>query len=152
MGGVRTIDGAHLSPARPVTLRRAWVHDHGPTTCLRVTGLIGAETHGYQLRHICVLSSSELAEYQGKVCPHNHVTVSVLDGRRPTDEEVALVRSDFDMEDAEEDNHQPGRIRNLFLPLHLPRGTTGICDCKTDETAVIEADGFRWSKTKERTS
>ena len=53
------------------------------------------------------------------------------------------------MADAEEDNHHPGRIRNLFLPLHLPRGTVGVCDCKTDETVVTEPDGFQWSKPKE---
>lgn len=36
-----------------------------------------------------------------------------------------------------------------FLPLHLPRGTVGVCDCKTDETVVTEPDGFQWSKPKE---
>lgn len=139
----------HLSPARPVVLHRAWIHHCGPATCQRVTNLTGTETHGYQLGPLCVLSSAEIAEYQGQPCPHNHVSVSVLTvGRRPTDEQMAIVRADFDMEDAEEDNHQPGRVRNLFLPLHLPRGTTGICDCKDDETQMVEPDGFTWSGPK----
>ena len=89
-------------------------------------------------------------EYRGLVCPHNHVSVSVHPGlgRRPTDEEMAKVRHAFDMHDAEEDNHQPGQIRSLFLPLHLPRGAVGVCDCKSDETLVVEPDGFVWSKAK----
>jgi hypothetical protein len=95
-----------------------------------------------------VLSSAELAEYRGAVYPHNHVSVSVIADRRPTDVEITMVRHDFDMEDAEEDNHQPGRVRNLFLPLHLPRGTVGICDCKADEEQVVEADGFTWSRQR----
>lgn len=87
-----------------------------------------------------------MAEYHDLVVAQNHVSVSVLMDRRPNDLEMTMVRGAFDMVDAEEDNHQPGRIRNLFLPLHLPRGTTGICDCKSDETVVVEPDGFRWSK------
>jgi hypothetical protein len=138
----------HESPARPPS-NSGWVHQP-ERHCRLATKHIGAPTHAYQKGFLRVLSSAEMAEYQGITVPHNHVTVSVDEvlGRRARDEEMTLVRHDFDMHDAEEDNHQPGRIRNLFLPLHLPRGTTGICDCKSDETEVVEADGFRWSKKK----
>lgn len=138
----------HLSPARP-GLDLGWRHAF-ESQCQKISVAIGGETHAYQLGGIRVLSSREMAEYQGVVCPHNHVSVSVDScfSHRPTDADMAKVRAAFDMEDAEEDNHQPGRIRNLFLPLHLPRGTTGVCDCKSDETVVTELDGFQWSKPK----
>ena len=90
------------------------------------------------------------AEYRGEVVPHRHLSVAVAGhARRATDLEMARVRIDFGLEDAEEDNHQPGVARNLFRPLHLPGGTVGICDCKSDETVVIEPDGFRWSRALE---
>jgi hypothetical protein len=140
------------SPARPLAVGDGdWVWRHMPErSCRRISDFLKTETHAYQRGFVRVLSSAEMAEYQGVIVPHNHVTVSVDEmlGRRPKDSEMAEVRLAFDMEDAEEDNHQPGRIRNLFLPLHLPRGTTGICDCKSDETVVVEPDGFQWSKPK----
>lgn len=131
----------------PVDL--AWRHTE-EGDCARVSEIIGGETHIFVNGHMRVLTSAEMADYRGKVYPHNHVTVSVHPslGRRPTDAEMLAVRHAFDMHDAEEDNHQPGRIRNLFLPLHLPRGTVGVCDCKSDETIVVEPDGFQWSKAK----
>lgn len=136
----------HLSPARP--LDRSW-HHAMESLCQAASRQVGANTHCFRLPPLNVLSSAEMAEYRGVVCPHNHISVSVSEDRRPTDAEMEKVRHDFDMHDAEEDNHQPGRIRNLFLPLHLPRGTVGICDCKSDETVVTEADGFQWSKKVE---
>lgn len=145
---VSTSSTTHESPARPLSGK--WRH-MAERNCRLASRTCQAPTHAYQRGLVRVLSSAELAEYQGLVVPHNHVTVSVDEmlGRRPNDREMAVVRHDFDMHDAEEDNHQPGRIRNLFLPLHLPRGTEGICDCKSDETEVVERDGFRWSRPKE---
>lgn len=116
------------------------------------SGLVGVPTVVYFRNPLRVLSSRMQAEYRGLVCPHNHVSVSVDPslGRRPTDDEMDEVRHDFDMHDAEEDNHQRGQIRNLFLPLHLPRGTVGICDCKANEEQVVEPDGFVWSKERDQ--
>lgn len=96
---------------------------------------------------LAVISTGGDMEYQGVVCPHNHISVSVADrhDRRPTTSELDRVRNNFDMVDAEEDNHSPGVARHLFLPLHLPRGTVGVCDCKADETVIVEPDGYRWS-------
>lgn len=135
-----------LSPARPVTLKRQWWHN-------AQLAVDGADTHVWQWGFVKVLSSRTWTEYQGEFCWHNHVSVSVDPriGDRPVDKIMGAVREDFDMVDAEEDNHQPGRIRNLFLPLHLARGTVGVCDCKSDETTVVEPDGFTWSRSKAST-
>jgi hypothetical protein len=111
------------------------VHVPGEVCCSYGNGTLG------------VLSAYGDMEYRGLVVPHFHVSVSAPgQDRRPTDDETELVRRDFDMEDAEEDNHHPGRIRNLFRPIHLPKGTVGICDCKENEEIVTEADGFQWSR------
>lgn len=143
-----TAEPEYSSPARPPIVS-PWGH-LPERECRMVSEFLGTKTHAYQRRHIRVVSSAEMAEYQGLTCLHNHVTVSVDQrlGRRPTDEEMDEVRVIFDMVDAEEDNHQPGRIRNLFLPVHLPRGTVGVCECKEDEEQVLEPDGFTWSKPK----
>lgn len=136
----------HLSPAQP-TGNRWWV-SHASTRTARAVSRDSTTTVWWG-RGLVVISSAMDAEYQGVVVPHNHVSVALHDHRRrPNDKEMGWVRADFDMEDAEEDNHLPGVARHLFLPLHLPRGTEGICDCKADETLVVEPDGFRWSKTK----
>lgn len=135
----------HLSPAVPLNPAK-WTYHHASS--VNITALTDTRTVVYSRGALRVLSSAETAEYHGIVCPHNHVSVSVdpVYDRRPTDGEMDFVRDHFDMVDAEEDNHHPGRIRNLFLPLHLPRGTTGVCDCKADEEQVTEEDGFVWSR------
>jgi len=139
----------HRSPPEPM-FGTGWRHAD-ERDCETVSRFVGAPTHHWEHGAVRVLSSAEQAEYRGIVVPHNHCSVSVYgEDRRPSDEEMAEVRHAFDMHDAEEDNHQPGRIRNLFLPLHLPRGTVGICDCKTDETVVTEPDGFQWSRKVDR--
>jgi hypothetical protein len=126
------VPGWHRDALAALTLRQAT----GDKRCMVWRG------HG-----LTVLSSSVEAEYRGQVGRHNHVSVAAADhDRRPSDDELARVRRDFDMADAEEDNHSPGVARHLFLPLWLPRGTTGICECKAEETEVVEPDGFRWSR------
>jgi hypothetical protein len=96
---------------------------------------------------LTVVSSAGPMEYRGLIVAHNHLSVAVAGHRqRPSDAELERVRADFDMADAEEDNHSPGVARHLFLPLHLPRGTPGVCDCKSGETLVVEPDGYRWSR------
>lgn len=101
---------------------------------------------GYGLE---VLADRIEAEYRGVVGPQIHVSVAVKGhARRASDEEMALVRRDFDVEDGEEDNHSPGKARHLFLPLHLPRGTTGLCECKADEETIVEPDGYVWQKPR----
>lgn len=62
--------------------------------------------------------------------------------RRPTDDEMRRVRVIFGMIGADEDNHYPGRSRTLFMavdPLYR-----AVCECKVEETTVVESDGYRW--------
>lgn len=40
-------------------------------------------------------------------------------------------------------NHGPGISRTLFCPVD-PRYRTA-CECKTDETLIVEADGYAWT-------
>jgi hypothetical protein len=147
------LDMPHVSPALPMSSKARWRWHHWATQCPIVTqNCDGYETHVYCLPRgpkLVVLSSAIVAEYRGEPCRHNHVSVAVADHtRRPTDPELAMVRADFDMADAEEDNHSPGNARHLFLPLHIARGTVGVCDCKDDEEQVVESDGYTWSRGK----
>ena len=108
------------------------------------------EAYVWRFRKLNVISAVGDMEFRGVIVPQFHVSVSVLgdEQRRATDEEMARVRRDFDMEDAEEDNHHPGRIRNLFRLVHLPPGTPPICECKESEETVVEPDGFTWQRAK----
>lgn len=126
-------------PKAPIT---GWTYVQG-------WDLPGEVAHIWRNDRLGVVSGFGDMEYQGIVVPHFHVSASVIGhDRRPTNDELAVVRKAFDMEDAEEDNHHPGRIRNLFRPVHLPRGTAGICDCKANEETVTEADGFQWQRQR----
>jgi hypothetical protein len=112
--------------------------------------LPGEVNHAWQRWRIGVLSGFGDMDYRGMVVPHFHVSVSIpSENRRPNDDEMDVVRADFDMEDAEEDNHSPGVARHLFRPVHLPRGTVGLCECKEDEEIVTEPNGHQWSRKKE---
>jgi len=70
--------------------------------------------------------------------------------RRPTDEEMRRVRVVFGMQGADEDNHFPGRSRTLFMAVEAKY--RAICECKVEESTVVEADGYRWQDdgTRER--
>ncbi len=68
-------------------------------------------------------------------------------GRRCTDAQVGVVRAAFGMQEAEEDNHEPGIARKLFLVVAVADRVA--CDCKEDEDVIEESDGYRWSNPKE---
>ena len=95
-----------------------------------------------RFRALSTLDEMELPQSGGKVGPTWHVSVSRRGRRRPTPAELRPILRDFDMLDAEEDNHMPGRARHFFLPVD-PR-YRGVCDCKETEETLVEADGFRW--------
>ncbi|MDQ2729268.1 MAG: hypothetical protein M3Y91_15730 [Actinomycetota bacterium] len=138
---------AYRSPA-VAALNTGWVVNWVLTERLRAVTWAPPGTTVWTGHGLAVISDASEMEFRALRVPTNHVSVAAsgLD-RRPSDAEMATVRADFDLLDAEEDNHSPGVARNLFLPLHLPRGTQGICDCKTDETVVVESDGYRWSQS-----
>jgi hypothetical protein len=140
----RVVERPHRVPATPNVGTRWRLTNQG------IAGLRGYVFLGHGLM---VVSSTMDAEYRGLVGPHNHVSASIFsrapkEQRRISDEWLDLVRRDFDMEDAEEDNHSSGIGRHLFLPLWLPRGTTGICECKADEAIIVEPDGYIYSAPK----
>jgi len=119
-----------VKPRRPSPrngwMRRAWV---------------GGEA--WQSQGLLVLSQIADVETNGVV--HATWIVSVTSRgvtRRATDDEMKRVRAAFGMQDAEEDNHYPGRSRAMFLVVD-PRYRVA-CECKVDETTVVEPDGYRW--------
>lgn len=75
-----------------------------------------------------------------------HISVTTK-GKRPKQHHVRRALRAFDMRKAEEDNHHPGNARHFFLVVDPARRVD--CECKTDETVVQDADGYRWSNTKE---
>jgi hypothetical protein len=142
-GWVPPLRGGPALPARGT----GWNFDEKAT--LRIRGEEMPRATVWRSRGLYVITDLVEADYRGEVCKQNHLSVSVAGVmRRATNAEMARVRADFDMEDAEEDNHSPGVARHLFLPLHLPRGSVGVCDCKEDEEQVVEPDGYRWSRAK----
>lgn len=111
----------------------------------------------YGKGQLLVFVSADEMDFRGEKRPQHMLSVSARSRlansggrRRATDAEIADVLRDFDMGGAEEDNHQPGYIRMFFLLADPRPGEEGVqCECKTDEQLVVEADGFRWSRTRE---
>lgn len=76
------------------------------------------------------------------------LSLSRAGNRRPDDKDLKRMLRDFAVPSPwDEDNHEPGRARKVFVPVNPAQRTA--CECKTDETIVVEPDGYRWSKPKE---
>ena len=74
--------------------------------------------------------------------------VSVSDDRtRPSRTVLRRALRAFDMLGAEEDNHHPGIARHFWRPVDPSRRVD--CECKTDETLVVEPGGYRWTNPVE---
>jgi|SRR6185295_17447629 len=71
------------------------------------------------------------------------------ESERADDEMVRQVLRDFGIPDAEEDNHKSGVSRCFFRICDYPPGTTSVCECKTDETVIVEPDGYTFSRPKD---
>lgn len=97
------------------------------------------------LRVISSLDVATLPGSDGLTGPTWVVSLSRQSGRdrRPTIEDVVRVADAFQMPAYDEDNHGPGISRTLFCPVD-PRYRTA-CECKTDETLIVEADGYAWT-------
>lgn len=80
-----------------------------------------------------VLSAVEIVQGEdGRVTREWHVSVSMLNGSVADNLVMAMVRRDFGMEDAFEDNHQPGVVRNLWLCVD-PSDRRPQCECVDKE-------------------
>jgi hypothetical protein len=66
---------------------------------------------------------------------------------RPEPEDVRRARRAFGLAETEEDNHHPGVARHFWMPVDPAKRVE--CECKTDETTVVEGDGYRWTNPKE---
>jgi hypothetical protein len=71
------------------------------------------------------------------------VSVSRRGASMPNDKDVKRVRRDFDMRQAEENNHFSGISRALFLVVDPARRVE--CECKTTERVIVRVDGYRYS-------
>lgn len=107
---------------------------------------------GWQKGRLCVISTVAVMELPagGGTGPTWLVSVSIqrdTGNRRAKDHEVRRALAAFGMREAEEDNHEPGIARKFFMP--FDRAQRGICECKTDESVIVEADGYTYSTRRE---
>jgi hypothetical protein len=86
---------------------------------------------------VVVLSAVEWVEgHTGLIVPHYHVSVSHRNQVASTDVMMA-VRHDFQMEDAEEDNHGHGIVRHLWREVH---GDPKECHCKNEAPPTVDGE------------
>lgn len=112
---------------------------------------VGGAMWKHAKRGLFALSTCEWAlapAGQKEPIPQWHVSVSSrFAKRRATEDDMRLVRTAFGMQEAEEDNHEPGIARNLWLPVDPARRVS--CECKVDEVTFTEPDGHRWQARAE---
>lgn len=96
-----------------------------------------------QLLAISTLSLMEAPDGAGDHLLTWLVSVSRDGAAMPSDRDLGRVRRDFNMRAAEEDNHQDGCARMLFLVVDPARRVD--CECKADERVIVRPDGFRYS-------
>lgn len=75
-----------------------------------------------------------------------HISVSRLGTKRPKPHDLRRALRAFAMQGAEEDNHHPGTARHFWVPVDEAHRVE--CQCKTDETVVVEQDGYTWTNPK----
>jgi hypothetical protein len=95
------------------------------------------------LRAISSLAPMEAPDGSGDVLPTWLVSVSRRGSSMPSDSDMKAVRCAFGMSEAEEDNHEPGNARKLFLVVDPARRVD--CECKAGERLVVREDGYRYS-------
>lgn len=99
--------------------------------------------HPSGVRVCSSLDMAELPDGSGELGQQWHISISQSGSRRADDEVVAFALQAFDLLGAEEDNHHPGVARHYFLVCDPRRRVD--CECKSTETLVAEADGYRWT-------
>lgn len=96
---------------------------------------------------VCVLSELCNAVYpDGSGCGPQWLISITHKGRRPKAHDVRGALRAFAMVGAEEDNHHPGHARHFWRPVDPAKRVK--CSCKSDETVVIEKDGYRWQNNR----
>lgn len=95
-----------------------------------------------RLSVISSLVEAELPSGNG-VGPQWHVSISRCGGKRPKPAELARAQRAFRIVGWEEDNHHPGNARHYFRPVDPAERVD--CECKTNETAIVDRDGYRWT-------
>jgi len=75
------------------------------------------------------------------------VSVSQTGRTCPTARSMKKVRAAFGMKDAEEDNHESGIARKLFM--HVDPARRVDCECKEDEQTVVREDGYAYQTPHE---
>jgi hypothetical protein len=124
----------------------AWRQMPAAPAVLAMPGVVEASC--WSLREILVVSTLNEGELpRGGQGLAWHVSASTIGARRCNDRQMARVRRDFRMIEAEEDNHRSGVARNLFLL--VDPAFRVACECKETEEQVTEPDGYRWSKSQD---
>lgn len=121
---------------------REWRLSHKVKT---IRGFAQAYTKGKLL----ALSECTIAVYPDSegVGPQWLVSFSVGGKKRIDGKELRRALANFDMADAEEDNHHPGVARHFWKPVDPAHRVE--CQCKSDETLVVDSDGYTWSNARE---
>lgn len=78
----------------------------------------------------------------GDTIPQWHLSVSA-DGQRPTADHLRRVIDCFGIDEFELDNHHPGIAQHIWIPVDTRRRVD--CECKSDETIIVEDDGYTWT-------
>lgn len=133
-----------IPPKRPKR-GNGWIN--GPRAPAFVSAGYPAETWQFVEMGLCVISALEVpatepgAEDLG---PQYHLSISKRGphgAARCTSQEAKWVLRQFDLEDAEEDNHVPnGVVRNFWRPV-ADRLAGYQCPCKDREPAMKEDKG-----------
>jgi hypothetical protein len=124
---------------------QGWWQVHAPELSINKNGYdyeIWQHKEGFS-----VISAVEVAEEEKhsiNVGPVYHISISKLH-KRCTSNEAKWVCKQFDMQDAEEDNHVPGGfVRNFWRPI-AEKYIGYECPCKETEPAIKEDKGdFIW--------
>ena len=103
----------------------------------------GPLTSAWQSGPVCVVSSLTMAELPDGdgLGPQWQISISNR-GKRPGPGHVTKALRAFGMLDSEEDNHHPGIARHFWLPVDPAHRVD--CECKSDETTVVDVDGYAW--------
>jgi len=102
----------------------------------------GYAAYGYQHPRLALQVISALEVPEGEAEYHVSVVRMGKHGpKRCSKEEAILVLKQFGMDGALEDNHSP-TARSFWLPV-AEKEIGHECECKADETAIIEGD-FEW--------